>query len=708
MDHAARSPLEQLESEAISLIRETAALFERPAVLVDDRARSAVLARLAARAFGGGPSPLARVEASDSDHDAFLRADAGAGFEVWPLFGKPPPPGGAWDVYPLASWSQHDIEAYLGGGLSQDQRRLLRLCTVGGPGTGKSTLVRGLAAASLEPGYDCFHKHVLTAERRLFLIDPPGQEPYSHGLMAAASTAEAALLVVDVQRGLTTATRRQIFLLALMGVPHLVVVINKMDLVGYSRAAYEDLVAEGQALSTLVEVKNLSFVPTAAEEQANLTSSSSSMPWYEGAPLLGHLESITPGSLKNLTDLRLPIQGVQRQPATAILGRLASGRLALGDRVVLLPSGRESEVARLSRGAGSDCSAMAGDSVSLTLRDELEARGGDMVAAPQNLPSRSSEIEAIMLWLGQAAQRGETMYLLHHGTRLVCAHVCRVLSCLDAETLCWTSGRPLSKGDIGRVRLTTATPLYFDSYTGNREMGSFALLDPASRAVLGAGVLRGPAIDLPDVTAMAERLSSSNVVADPTLIGLEQRASGYGHRPAVLWFTGLSGSGKSTLAKEVERRLFQRGCHTLFLDGDNVRSGLNGDLGFTEEARTESNRRVGELAALAYQQGQIVICSFISGKRSDRAFVRSLLPREGFYELFVSCPLEVCRGRDPKKLYQRAEAGELLAFSGVSIPYEAPARPDLELPSHREPVQRSADRVLALLENRSVLPPTPS
>lgn len=705
MEDATRTPLEQLESEAIYLLRESAALFERPALVLGEDARSRVLGELSRRAFAPGPSPLATIDRPNSEHDALLSPDTGANFEVWPLFGKPPRKDEPWRVYPLASWSQQDIAAFAEPAAPvEDFPRLLRLCTVGEAGSGKSTVVSGLMRESVEgePGGSA-HRHLRTSKRRMFIIDPPGQEPCSHGLLAAASAAEVAVLVVDATRGLTTTAKRQAFLLALMGVPQLVVVINKMDLVAYSEHIYRAIVADVEAASSLIEMRNLSFLPVAALHHGNLVYANQGMSWYKGPTLLSHLESVTPGSLWNLTDLRLPVQRVLADGPSVIGGRLASGRLAVGDKVVVLPAGTETEVVRLSRGHDSQQAVFAGDSVTLELAHATEVSEGDIIASPLSLPTRCSELEAVILWLDPEPQQPEKRYLLHHGTRLVSAHIAQVLAGLEPQSLTWEEGERLRQGDIARARVVTGAPLYFDSYTSNREMGAFSILDWRTRAVLGAGVLRGPALEIPDVTASAERLSSEHVVKDPTLVPRRDRRGSYGHEAAVLWFTGLSGSGKSAVAKEVEKRLFERGCRTLFLDGDNVRSGLNGDLNFTEEARTESTRRVAELAKLVFEQGQIVVCSFISGKQADRDFVRSLIAEGHYFECFVDCPIEVCRSRDPKNLYKKADAGELLSFSGISIPYERPTQPHLVLRSDKQEVEALADKVMKMLSERGIL-----
>lgn len=696
-----RTPLDHLTSEALSVLRDSVGLFDTPALLVGQDSRSEVLRSLARLALGEGT--LAEVRRPDGEHDAYLSPETGANFEVWPLYGKPPEEGKAWNIFPLASWSERDIRAYLGAPNLDQERSLQRMCVVGQAESGKSTLVAALMRHSedtLGSGSGSAHHHLILQGQRYFLIDPPGEEPYSHGLLAAANSSDIAMLVVDAEEGLTTTTRLQAFVLALFGVPQIVVAVNRMDRVGYSQAVYEGIVEDLSGLLSSVELPSPHCLPLSAEQQQNLTEPSRQMSWYEGTPLLTLLQTLPPRSNRNLTDPRLPVQWAD---GTLIAGQIASGRIACGDRMVLLPQGAEVEIAELQRGKVAVDEAIAGDSVSLRFKDPIPVERGELLTTAQGLPQRSSTLEAIMVWLGREPSEQAKPYLLHHGPRLIDCHVSQVMELLDPESLSWGAGTAMQRGAIAKVRLTSASPIFFDTHAGNRSMGSFAILDRSSREVLGSGILRGAAQDLTDVTANAQRLVSDHVVIDPTLVKANERQKSYGHPPAVLWFTGLSGSGKSAVAKEVEKRLFEHGCHTLFLDGDNVRTGLNGDLGFTEEERTESNRRVAELAALAYEQGQIVICSFISGRAEDRAYVGTLIPSEHHLEFYVNCPIEVCRERDPKELYKKADAGELLSFSGISIPYDAPETPALELRSDRESPEELAERVWQVLHKEKIL-----
>ncbi len=700
-----RKPRDHLASEAISVLRESAGLFNNPALLLGPDSRSKVLESLTEIAFEANEAPLpivSSLEAGDR-YDAYLRPETGSNFEVWPLYGKPPKEGQPWEIFPLASWSDRDVRSYLGSPDLDTDKRLLRMCVVGEPKSGKSTLVRALvehSEDSIGSQSGSTHHHMLLRGQRYFIIDPPGQNPQSHGFNAAASAAELAVLVVDAEQGITETARRQAFVLTLLGLPQLVIAVNRMDAVGYSRQVYDDIVSDLTALLSNLDLTTLHCLPLSSRERQNISEPSSRMPWYEGSSLLGHLQTVSPASSRNLTDLRLPVQW-SRGPW--IGGQLASGKLSLGDRVVWLPEGSEVEVSEIRLAGKSVEKAIAGDSVSLRLAEPAEIERGHLLTTEQGLPQRSSTLEAIMVWLGDEPQEDVKPYLLHHGPRMVDAHVSEVLELLNSKTVSWEGGSVLEKGFIGKVRLTASAPIFFDTHALNREMGTFAILDRDTRKVLGRGVIRGAAQELTDVTANAQRLVSDHVVIDPTLVEAAERRSKYGHKPAVLWFTGLSGSGKSAVAKQVEKRLFEHGCHTLFLDGDNVRTGLNGDLGFTEEARTESNRRVSELAALAYDQGQIVVCSFISGRAEDRAYLTTLINPAHHLEFYVNCPIEVCRERDPKNLYKKADAGELLSFSGISIPYDEPENPSLELHSDQATPEELADRVWEVLQREGLL-----
>ncbi len=554
---------------------------------------------------------------------------------------------------------------------------------------------------------DVAYRYFATPRRKFIIADTPGHIQYTRNMVTGASTAEAAIVLVDARKGVVTQSRRHGFLAALLNIPHIVVAVNKMDLVGYDKNAFEEIVSDFSAFASKIEVQDLAFIPISALHGDNIIERSLKMPWYRGSTLLNHLESVNTGANRNLIDFRFPVQYVVRphQDFRGFCGRIASGRLQVGDDVVALPSGAGSRVKSLLVGTEEVSEAFAGDSVLITLQDEIDVSRGDMLVRKRNLPSRARALDAMLCWMSETPLNRKQSYILQHTTRTVQAQVSELTYRIDVDTMHRDPSDTLQLNDIGRAQLTTAQPLFFDRYRLNRETGSFILIDPISNNTVGAGMFRGPARELSDVISpRLARQASSNVVTETGLIDRSQREARNLHRAAVVWFTGLSGSGKSTIAKAVERRLFERGCQTMYLDGDNVRGGLCGDLGFSEQDRQENIRRVGEVARLGFDHGQIVLCSFISPYERDRAVVRDLLPEGSFFEVFVHCPLEMCKQRDVKGLYARAERGEIAHFTGVSAPYEAPAMPSLLLDSSARDVDSCVSLVLECLERASILP----
>ncbi len=548
---------------------------------------------------------------------------------------------------------------------------------------------------------DVAYRYFATPRRRFIIADCPGHVQYTRNMVTGASTAEAALILVDARHGLTTQSRRHAFLAALLQIPHLVVAVNKMDLVDFRESVFGEVVAAFEAFATRLSVQSLTFLPISALHGDNVVEPSPRMPWYRGSTLLHHLETVNQGASRNLIDFRLPVQTVLRphQDFRGFAGRVASGRVAVGDEVVVLPSGAGSLVRGLAILGREVQEAFAGDSVVLTLTDEVDVSRGDLIVRRRNLPLQSSQLDAMVCWLHETPLNPRQGYLLQHSTRLVPARVSEVNYRIDVDTMHRVRSDVLGLNDIGRLQLTTAQPLHFDSYRGNREMGSFILVDPATNDTVAAGMLRGATHQLPQ----EKPARATNVVLSTSLISHAEREARNRHRASIVWFTGLSGSGKSSLAKALERRLFERGCQVTLLDGDNLRHGLNSDLGFSAAERQENIRRAAEVARLAYEAGQIVLCSFISPFARDRAFARSLVPAGRFFEVFVHCPLEVCRERDVKGLYAKAERGEIPEFTGISSPYEMPTRPELLLDSSGVDLNGCVEQVLAMLAEARVL-----
>ncbi len=545
---------------------------------------------------------------------------------------------------------------------------------------------------------DVAYRYFATPRRKFIIADTPGHIQYTRNMVTGASTAELAIILIDARNGVLTQSKRHGFISALLGIPHILVAINKMDLVDWSEEAYRAVEDEFSAFASKLGVDDLSFIPISALLGDNVVDPSGNMPWYHGSTLLHHLEHVNVGAHQNLVDFRFPVQYVIRpdQDYRGYAGRVASGAVRPGEEILVLPSRQTTTVASIDTFDGSLDEAVAGASVALTTTDELDISRGDMIVRPMNLPLADSEIDATICWTSEEPMKTGTQYWLRHTTRETKAFVNQILYRIDVDTLHRDESKALELNDIGRVRLTTATPIFFDRYQMNRETGSFILIDPHSNSTVAAGMIRGPVTtveDLPAESSEELRPVSPDVVWESWNIDLPERESRTGHRAAVIWFTGLSGSGKSSIARALERRLFDNGSQTMLLDGDQVRHGLNGDLGFAPEDRTENIRRIGELASLFFRQGSMVLCTFVSPFRADRERARGLVPDGRFVEIFVDTPLEECERRDVKGLYARARRGEIAHMTGISSPYEAPEDPEIRV----ETVGRDIDDVVAEL-----------
>ncbi|MFL5386695.1 MAG: adenylyl-sulfate kinase [Longimicrobiaceae bacterium] len=544
---------------------------------------------------------------------------------------------------------------------------------------------------------DVAWRYFSTPRRRFVIADTPGHLQYTRNMVTGASTAELAIVLVDARRGVATQSRRHGFIASLLGIPHLVVAVNKMDRVGWDRAAFERIADEYREFAARLGVASLACIPLCALHGDNVVERGPRLPWYEGGTLLHHLETANPGGTRNRVDFRFPVQYVLRphQDFRGFAGRVASGTVAPGDAVVVLPSGRESRVRAIETADGPLAQAVAGDSVVLTLDDEVDVARGDMLARPRNLPAVGSRLDATLCWMADAPLSADTPYLLMHTTRQVRAFVREVAYRIDVDTLHREPAATLGLNEIGRVSIATAQPLCFDPYDRNRATGAFILVDPWSNATVAAGMIRGEPRPAP--AAAAERRSSPHVTAVEPALTRGEREARNGHRAAVLWLTGLSGAGKTTLAQALERRLVAAGCQAAVLDGDDLRHGLCGDLGFAAADRAENVRRAAEVARLFFERGQVVVCAFVSPFRDDRARARALFPAESFAEVHVRSPVELCRRRDVKGLYALAARGQVPGFTGVSAPYEPPAAAELTLDTAELGVEACVERLVALL-----------
>ena len=566
---------------------------------------------------------------------------------------------------------------------------------------------------------DVAYRYFATPKRKFIIADTPGHIQYTRNMVTGASTAELAIVLIDARKGVLTQSKRHGFIASLLRIPHMVVAVNKMDLVDYSQDVYNQIVEDYRNFAAKLSIQNLIFVPISALMGDNVVNKHdlnevNNTPWYQGPTLLHHLENVSVGASRNLVNFRFPVQLVQRpnQDFRGFAGEVVSGSVSKGEEIVALPSGKTSRVESIVTFDGELEEAAAGDAVTLTLEDEIDISRGEMIVRKGNLPQVANQLECILCWMDEDAMNPSGTYILQHTTRQVRAYISELNYRIDVDTLHREEADTLHLNEIGRVKIKTTQPIFYDSYQLNRETGNFILIDPFTNGTVAAGMIRREAREVDDVVAEAESLSeappvqrerSSNVFWEMTHITREMRERQNGHRAAVLWFTGLSGSGKSTVAKQLERRLFEMGCNTMFLDGDNVRHGLNGDLGFSDEDRKENIRRVAEVARLAFEHGNIAICTFISPFRADREFARSLLPQDRFFEVFVDCDLEVAKKRDPKGLYAKALRGEIKEFTGVSSPYEAPQKPDLHVETDVMSVEESVETILQELTRLGIV-----
>ena len=530
---------------------------------------------------------------------------------------------------------------------------------------------------------DVAHRYFATPKRKFVIADTPGHIQYTRNMVTGASNANLALLLVDARKGVLEQTRRHALLSSLLRVPHLVLCVNKMDLVDYDEAIYDEIREEFTAFAAKLEITDLDFVPISALEGDNVVNRSLNMPWFDGQPLLGHLEDVHIASDRNLVDNRFPVQYVIR-PQTeehrdyrGFAGTVSGGIFKQGDEVMALPSRRTSKIAQIDTPDGAVAQAFPPMAVTLLLEDELDISRGDMICRPSNQPTGNRSFEAMICWFDETSSlRTGAPYQLKHTTKWAAAEIEDLRYELDVDTLHRDlEAETLEVNDIGRVRIRTTAPLFFDEYRLNRNTGSFILVDPATDLTVAAGMIIGTG-----EPATAEvPLIAENITFHPSQLTPEERADALGAGGATIWMTGLSGSGKSTIAAAAEHTLVSSGRHAFMLDGDNLRHGLNAGLGFSPEDRSENVRRVGEVAKILAEAGTVAIVSLVSPYQADRDRVRAIHEEAGlpFHEVFVDTPLEECERRDPKGLYAKARAGEIKDLTGVGSPYEAPQRPEL-------------------------------
>jgi bifunctional enzyme CysN/CysC len=565
--------------------------------------------------------------------------------------------------------------------------------------TDLSLLTDGLRAER-EQGItiDVAYRYFSTPRRKFIIADTPGHAEYTRNMVTGASNAHLAMILIDARNGMVEQSRRHAFLAHLLGIPHVVVCINKMDLVDWDRERFEEIRHDFMKFAARLDVRDVAFIPISALHGDNVVNGSDHSWWYDGVPLLRHLESVYIASDENFIDPRFPVQyvirsnGSEAEDFRGYAGTVASGVFRPGDPVTVMPSGVTTTIAAIETADGPVDEAFPPMAVTMTLTDPVGMARGDMICRPNNQPSMSQEIEATVAWMdAQHTLKVGRPYLLKHTTKLVRATVRAVYYRMDVNGLHRDeSAQELALNDIGRIRLHTTEPLAIDDYQVNRATGSFILINPRTNITVGAGTVK----------FAAQKAPSPNVVRHTGKLTVEERAHHLGVHGATVLFTGLSGSGKSTLAAAVEEQLVKRGQPAFMLDGDNLRHTLCSDLGFSPQDRAENLRRAGEVARLMAEAGTVALVSLIAPCAEERRKLREIHADAGlpFVEVYVNTPLDVCEQRDPKGLYARARAGELTDFTGVNAEYEAPKHPDLELSPEGGEIFDQALRVVSLLD----------
>ncbi|NQY40370.1 MAG: sulfate adenylyltransferase subunit CysN [Henriciella sp.] len=620
-----------------------------------------------------------------------------------------------------------DISAYLE---AHENKSLLRFITCGSVDDGKSTLIGRLLydskmifedqldalendskkhgtqgenidfallvdglSAEREQGItiDVAYRFFSTDRRKFIVADTPGHEQYTRNMATGASTADLAILMIDARKGILTQTRRHSFIASSLGIRKLVLAINKMDLVDYDEAVYnkieQDFLDFAQELSAGIEIQ---AIPMSALAGDNITSNSDNMAWYEGPPLMEYLETVPVDDERVNAPFRMPVQWVNRPNLDfrGFSGQIASGRIKPGDKVKTLPSAKETTIERIVVHGGDLKEAIAGQSVTLTFADEVDTSRGDVICAAGEPAEVADQFQARVLWMADSEMLPGRRYLLKIGAKTVTATVLDLKFGIDVNTIQDKPAKTLGLNDFGVITLALDQPIAFDPYDQNRETGGFILIDRLSNNTVGLGL-----IDF--ALRRAGNIHWQALDVDRAALAKQKE-----QKPAVLWFTGLSGSGKSTIANALQQKLFAMGKHTFVLDGDNVRHGLNRDLGFTDADRVENIRRVSNVSKLMSDAGLITLVSFISPFRSERQMARNMMQDGEFVEIFVDTPLEVAEERDVKGLYKRARAGEIKNFTGLDSPYEAPESPEITINTVEQSAEQAADKIIAWMRER--------
>lgn len=636
-----------------------------------------------------------------------------------------------------------DIEAYL---KQHERKQLLRFITCGSVDDGKSTLIGrllydskmlyedhiaqletdskkvGTTGGSFDPALvtdglkaereqgitiDVAYRYFSTAKRKFIIADTPGHEQYTRNMATGASTADLAIILMDARQGVLTQTRRHSFIVSLLGIRHIIVAVNKMDLVGFSEERFNQICDDYRAFAARLDLPDLHFIPISALNGDNLVDPSQNMPWYRGSTLMNYLESVYIDSDRNLRDFRFPVQLVNRPHLDfrGFCGTIASGIIRPGEEVMILPSRAKSRVKEIVTFDGNLAEAFAPLSVTLTLEDEVDASRGDMIVRVGNLPRSSDSIDAMLVWMNQDAMVPGKTYLFKHTTQTIPGSIETLQYRIDVNTLHRSPAPNLELNEIGRVKISLNAPIHFDPYRNNRTTGAFVVIDRLTNATVAAGMIldQEKGKSRPSVWDDEPTDKAAETAKGVSQVSSEERRARFGQKAVTLLLTGLTGSGKTAIGRALERKLFDTGRAVAMIDGEAVRRGLSADLGYSVEDRSENLRRSAHLAHVLNEAGLICIASFVAPGEAVRQRVGTTIGPDRFLVIHVATPVEVCRKRDTKGQYAKADAGELKNFPGVTAIYEAPSSPDLVINAESDSIDDCAEKIMELLRTRQFI-----
>jgi len=637
-----------------------------------------------------------------------------------------------------------DIEAYL---KQHEQKQLLRFITCGSVDDGKSTLIgrllfdskmlyedelakievdsktQGAVGGKFDPSLatdglkeereqgitiDVAYRYFSTAKRKFIIADTPGHEQYTRNMATGASSADLAVILVDARHGVMTQTKRHSFIVSLLGIRHVIVAINKMDLVDFDEAAYDRICADFSTFSRRLDLPDLNFIPLSALNGDNVVDRSENMPWYNGGTLMNRLESVYIGSDRNLQDFRMPVQWVNRPNLDfrGFCGTIASGIIRKGEEVMVMPSKKTTHVKEIVTQDGNLDEAYAPLAVTLTFEDEVDASRGDMIVKPGNVPTTSDTVEAMLVWMAEEPMVPGKTYMMKHSAQLITGSIESLRYRIDMNTLRSSPSPQLNLNEIGRCRLSLNEPICFDPYKSNRSTGAVILIDRITNATVAAAMILDRSASGKKLAAWEEEIAveeDAKQAGDLSGVTPEELEARYGQKPVTVLLTGLTSSGKTTVAKAIERKLFDSGRAVTVLDGQQVRRGLSKDLGFSFEERSENLRRSAYLAKILNDAGIICIAAFVAPNATVRNKVAGVVGTDRFLTVHVDAPIELCRERDTRGQYAAADAGKLTNFSGVTAPYEVPESPDVVLKTGEQSVDECANAVIELLASKGFL-----